>query len=55
MNRRVQTIQLQATGGGQGPDTYFDKVVKLLSERERLTMEELKNILPEPTKIKTEA
>lgn len=30
MNRRIQTLQLQAAGGGQAPDTYFDKVIKYI-------------------------
>ena len=30
MNRRVKTLQLQAAGGVQAPDTYFDKVIKYI-------------------------
>ena len=30
MSRRIQTLQLNAAGAGQAPDTYFDKVVKYI-------------------------
>jgi hypothetical protein len=30
MTRRVQTVQLQASGAGAPPDGYFDKVVKYI-------------------------
>lgn len=30
MSRRIQSIQLQATGAGKAPDTYFDRVVKYI-------------------------